>query len=79
MARNQQITTDQGIPIRRRQQRSRGVDWTCSCCGSLLGRIHGDDVHVRFERRHEYVASLPAAATCKKCGTLNRARIDMTS
>ncbi|WP_193140976.1 hypothetical protein [Meridianimarinicoccus sp. MJW13] len=74
MARNHQITTHKSTPIQRRQPRSPGLDWTCSCCGSLLGRIHGQDVHVRFERRHEYVASLPAAATCKKCGTLNRAK-----
>ncbi len=74
MARHEQTYTSQGIPIQRRRQRPRGDDWLCSCCGRLLGCIHGHDVHIRFQRRHEYVATLPASATCKGCGTLNRAR-----
>lgn len=75
MARNQLTYTDQGIPFLRRRQGRQGEAWTCSCCGSLLGRIHGHDVHLRFNRRHEYVATLPASATCRKCGTLNKACI----
>lgn len=75
MARIEQTFTKQGVPVTRRVQRPRSDDWLCSCCGKLLGRIHGHDVHIRFQRRHEYVASLPASATCKRCGTLNRARV----
>lgn len=74
MARYEQTYTRQGVQILRRPQRARGEDWRCSDCGKLLGRICGHDVHIRFERRHEYVATLPASATCKQCGTLNRAR-----
>ncbi|QQA42008.1 hypothetical protein [Pelagovum pacificum] len=74
MARNEHTYTNQGVPVTRRVQRPRGDDWLCNCCGRLLGRIHGHDVHIRFERRHEYMASLPASATCKGCGTLNRVR-----
>ena len=51
-----------------------GKDWTCTECGSLLGRILGGDVHIRFNRRHEYVASLPASASCRNCGAVNRSR-----
>ena len=74
MARHDLTSTEQGVPFLRHRRRPRGEDWLCSCCGKLLGRIHGHDVHIRFERRHEYVASLPASATCKRCGTLNKAR-----
>ena len=72
MARYEQTHTTHGIPILRRQTRPRGEDWLCTCCGKLLGVIHGHDVHIRFERRHEYVATLPASATCKGCGSLNK-------
>lgn len=66
-------------PTKARLQWARNLDpasgalWRCTCCDSLLGRLIGGDVHVRFQRRHEYVAKLPASAICKSCGTLNRA------
>lgn len=74
MARQERTITRQGIPVLRRVQRPNGQDWTCSGCGKLLGRIIGHDVHIRLQRRHEYVASLPVSATCKGCRTLNRVR-----
>jgi hypothetical protein len=49
------------------------ADWRCTCCGKLLGQFRGDRLHVRFSRGHEYLASLPAQATCRGCGTLNEA------
>jgi len=72
MARLERTTTAMGIPVTRHVERPRGTDWTCTCCGKMLGRIYGHDLHIRFERRHQYFASLPASATCKGCGTLNR-------
>lgn len=74
MARYEQTFTKQGIPVLRRPAQVRGDEWRCRGCGRLLGRISGDEVHIRFDRRHEYLATLPASATCKGCGTLNRAR-----
>ena len=76
MARYEQTQTKTGVPVLRRKQRPQGEDWLCSYCGKLLGVIHGHDVHIRLARRHEYVASLPASAICKGCGTLNRAPTD---
>jgi hypothetical protein len=75
MARYEQTHGTRGVPVLRHQQRPGGEDWLCQGCGKLLGVIHGFDVHIRFERRHEYMAALPASATCRKCGTLNRARM----
>jgi rubredoxin len=48
------------------------TDWRCRACGSLLGRYHGDSLHVLFNRRHEYVVTLPASCTCRNCSRLNR-------
>ena len=73
MARPELTRTDDGIPVLRRQFRQHAADWRCICCNRLLGRLQGHQLHVRFDRRHEYVSTLPASATCKGCGTLNRA------
>lgn len=46
--------------------------WRCSC-GKLLG-VHRDGrMHLRFARGHEYFVGFPVVATCRGCGTLNRA------
>lgn len=74
MARHDPIFTTRTAQAHERQTGRCGVDWTCSVCRKVLGRILGGDVHLRFNRRHEYVASLPASAICRNCGTLNRAR-----
>ena len=47
------------------------TDWRCRRCDRLLGRRHGDRVHVHFKRGAEYLASLPIIATCRGCGSLN--------
>jgi RNase P subunit RPR2 len=59
-----------------RRTRYRGGDaldreWRCVKCGKLLGRWEGDRLRVRLGRRHEYLVSLPVAATCWVCGGQN--------
>lgn len=50
-----------------------GTDWSCSCCGKLLGVRRSDLMHISFARGHEYLVGFPATATCRGCGTLNQA------
>lgn len=50
-----------------------GADWRCTGCNKLLGQFRGDRLHVRIARGHEYLASLPAQAICRGCGTLSEA------
>ena len=47
--------------------------WRCTRCDKLLGIRRGGQLHLRFARGHEYFVSLPAVATCRGCGTLNKA------
>lgn len=49
------------------------IEWRCTCCAKLLGIRRGGRMHLRFARGHEYLVSLPATATCRGCGALNRA------
>ena len=66
-------TTFRLLPIRRKSMPpSPGADWRCTTCNSLLGRIRDHEVHIRFSRRHEYIAALPVSCTCVNCGGLNR-------
>lgn len=46
-------------------------EWRCTKCGKLLGVMHGERLHIKFSRKHEYIARLPAACTCRTCQTLN--------
>ena len=48
-------------------------DWRCMGCGKLLGVRRDGVMHLSFARGHEYLVSLPATATCRRCGTLNQA------
>lgn len=48
-------------------------DWSCTCCGKLLGVRRSGLMHISFARGHEYLVSFPATATCRGCGTLNQA------
>lgn len=50
------------------------ADWRCTRCGKLLGIQRDGRVHLSFARGHEYLASFPVQATCRKCGTLNELR-----
>jgi RNase P subunit RPR2 len=50
------------------------TEWRCTKCFKLLGICQNDRVHLRFAREHEYLVSLPVAATCRDCGTLNEIR-----
>jgi hypothetical protein len=47
------------------------TDWRCRRCDKKLGELSGNKVFLRFTRGHEYVAHLPATASCRACGTLN--------
>ena len=47
------------------------IDWRCRRCDKKLGELSGNKVFLRFTRGHEYVAHLPATASCRGCGTLN--------
>jgi hypothetical protein len=38
----------------------------------MLGVIADGLLHIRFARHHEYLVALPAIATCKSCGAINR-------
>lgn len=61
--------------LRARPNRAAGspADWSCSCCGKLLGVRRSDLMHISFARGHEYLVGFPATATCRGCGTLNQA------
>ena len=48
-------------------------DWRCTGCGKLLGVRRDTRMHLRFARGHEYFVGFPVVATCRGCGTLNRA------
>ena len=48
-------------------------DWRCTGCGKLLGVRRDGRMHLRFARGHEYFVGFPVVATCRGCGTLNRA------
>ena len=48
-------------------------EWRCTRCAKLLGVRREGRIHLRFARGHEYLVSLPATATCRGCGILNRA------
>lgn len=48
-------------------------EWRCVRCRKLLGVCFGRRLHLRFARSHEVIATLPAQATCRGCGTLNEA------
>lgn len=48
-------------------------EWRCTRCDKLLGVCRDGQLHLRFTRGHEYLVSFPAVATCRGCGTLNRA------
>lgn len=49
------------------------TEWRCTRCDKLLGIRRGGQLHLRFARGHEYFVSLPAVASCRGCGTLNKA------
>lgn len=53
-------------------------DWRCTGCGKLLGVCRDGRMHLRFARGHEYLVGFPVAATCRGCGTLNRATVPAT-
>lgn len=48
-------------------------DWRCTRCDKLLGIYREGQMHIQFARGHQYLASFPVTATCRTCGTLNRA------
>ena len=50
---------------------SEAPEWRCTGCGRLLGLIRKNQLHLRLRRGHEYLASLPATASCRGCGTMN--------
>ncbi len=47
--------------------------WRCTRCAKLLGVRCDGRMHLRFARGHEYFMGFPVVATCRGCGTLNRA------
>ena len=53
-------------------------DWRCSRCNKLLGVCRDGRMHIRFARGHEYFVGFPVVATCRGCGTLNRATVPAT-
>lgn len=48
-------------------------EWRCTQCDKLLGVCRDGGMHLRFARTHEYFVGFPVVATCRGCGTLNRA------
>ena len=48
-------------------------EWRCTSCDKLLGIRRDGCMHLRFARSHEYFVGFPIVATCRGCGTLNRA------
>ena len=49
-------------------------DWRCSSCGRKLGSLHGERIHIRFSRGHEYLVGYPVTGVCRGCRTLNEVR-----
>ena len=47
-------------------------EWCCTRCDKLLGVLRDGQLHIRFARGHQYLASLPTTCICRSCGTLNR-------
>ena len=47
--------------------------WRCTQCDKLLGVCRDGQMHLRFARCHEYFVGFPVVATCRGCGTLNKA------
>ena len=52
---------------------SSGGEWRCTQCDKLLGVCRDGQMHLRFARGHEYFVGFPVVATCRGCGTLNKA------
>jgi hypothetical protein len=50
-----------------------GGEWRCTQCDKLLGVCRDSQMHLRFARGHEYFVGFPVVATCRGCGTLNKA------
>ena len=50
-------------------------EWRCTACAKLLGVCRDSRMHIRFARGHEYFVGFPVVATCRGCGTLNRAAV----
>ena len=48
----------------------REVDWRCSACGLLLGRVTGEQVEIRYKTMR-YVVRGEVSTTCRKCGEAN--------
>ena len=48
-------------------------EWRCTQCDKLLGVRRDGQMHLRFARGHEYFVGFPVVATCRGCGTLNKA------
>lgn len=46
-------------------------EWRCRTCSKLLGVTSKNRLQIRFARGHQYAVGLPAATTCRGCGTLN--------
>ena len=53
-------------------------EWRCTGCSKLLGVCRDGRMHLRFARGHEYFVGFPVLATCRGCGTLNRATVSAT-
>ena len=49
------------------------IEWRCTRCDKLLGMCRDGRMHLRFARGHEYFVGFPVVASCRGCGTLNRA------
>lgn len=46
-------------------------EWRCQKCAKLLGLHRAGRLHLAFQG-HDYRVSLPAEATCRRCGTFNQ-------
>jgi phage FluMu protein Com len=46
-------------------------EWRCRHCHILLGVWNEGKMMIRFARGHQYSASSPVAARCRRCGELN--------
>ena len=55
------------------QQTNTPIEWRCTRCDKLLGMCRDGRMHLRFARGHEYFVGFPVVASCRGCGTLNRA------
>lgn len=65
-------TTSWGAGTNSRNTSSAG-EWRCTQCDKLLGVCRDGQMHLRFARSHEYLVGFPVVATCRGCGTLNKA------